>query len=390
VTGNFKPASSSWLLTPGSLTDSRVAFIMARKLKPDRILFFVTLALVAFGVAMVFSSSAVVAKEKFGDPNYFAFKQLLSAIFGLAVMFVVMKIDYHNYRHPAVVFSILALVLSLLLLVFLLAAQANTHRWILLPGFSVQPSELAKIALIFFLAYFLEKRRTDINSIGFTLIPAGLIVSLLAGLILLQPDLGTAISLLVVSGILLFMAGLDLRWIAISAIFALPAFYMLVFRVKYRWDRIMAFLNPWQDPLGKGFQIIQSMISLGGGGIFGVGYMEGKQKLFYLPEAHTDFIYAVVGEEMGLIGTCGVLVLFALFLWRGFRTSMRAPDLFGFYLALGITMMVCVQAFINMSVVLGLMPTKGIPLPFLSYGGSSFVVMLASVGILLNVSQQAS
>src|SRR6266581_2122794 len=260
---------------------------MARKLKPDRILFFVTLGLVGSGVAMVFSSSAIVAKEKFGDPNYFSFKQLIFATLGFAV-----------------------------------------------------------------------------------------IVGLLAGLIVLQPDLGTAVSLLAISGVLLFVAGLDLRWIAATVIFAAPVFYLLVFRVKYRRDRILAFMNPWEEPLGRGFQIIQSLLSVASGGIAGLGFMEGKQKLFYLPEAHTDFIFAVVGEELGLIGTCALLVLFVVFFWRGIRASMRAPDLFGFYLALGITLMVCVQAFVNMSVVLGLLPTKGIPLPFLSYGGSSFVVML--------------
>jgi cell division protein FtsW len=363
---------------------------LAKKLKPDWILFFVTLLLVGFGVAMVFSSSAIVAKEKFGDPNYFSFKQLIFAALGLAVMFVVMKVDYHTYRHPAIVFSGLAVVVALLVVVFFLAAAANTHRWIQLAGFSVQPSELAKLALIFFLAYFLEKRKGRVNDLAFTLVPIAIIVALLAGLIVLQPDLGTAVSLLVISAVLLFVAGLDLRWIAASIIFAVPTFYLLVFRVRYRRERILAFLNPWEEPLGRGFQIIQSLLSVASGGIAGLGFMEGKQKLFYLPEAHTDFIFAVVGEEMGMIGTCGILILFTVFLWRGLRTSLRAPDTFGFYLGLGITMMVCVQAFINMSVVLGLLPTKGIPLPFLSYGGSSFVVMLAAVGILLNVSQHSS
>ena len=363
---------------------------MAKKLKPDRILFLVTLVLVGFGVAMVFSSSAIVAKEKFGDPNYFSLKQLISATLGLAVMFVIMKVDYHVYRHPAMVFSVLAMVVALLVLVFFLTASANTHRWIQLSGFSVQPSELAKLALIFFLAYFLERRKGRVNDIPFTLIPIGVIVALLAGLIVLQPDLGTAVALLITSAVLLFVAGLDLRWVAMSMIFAAPAIYLLVFRVAYRRQRILAFLNPWEEPLGRGFQIIQSLISVGGGGIAGLGFMEGRQKLFYLPEAHTDFIFAVIGEELGMIGTCGVLALFTIFMWRGLRASVHAPDLFGFYLALGITMMVSVQAYINMSVVLALLPTKGIPLPFLSYGGSSFVVMLAAVGILLNVSQQSS
>jgi cell division protein FtsW len=362
---------------------------LAKKLKPDRILFFVTLVLVGFGVAMVFSSSAIVAKEKFGDPNYFSFKQLIFAALGLAVMFVVMKVDYHKYRHPAVVFSGVAMAVAMLVMVFFLPATANTHRWIQLAGFSIQPSELAKLALICFLAYFLEKRKGKVDDLAFTLVPIAVIVTILAGLVAIE-DLGTAISLFMISGVLLFVAGLDLRWIALSIIFALPTFYLLVFRVDYRRARILAFLDPWAQPLGRGFQIIQSLLSVASGGITGLGYMEGKQKLFYLPEAHTDFIFAVVGEELGLIGTCVLLALFVVFFWRGIRTSMRAPDLFGFYLALGITTMVCIQAFINMSMVLGMLPTKGIPLPFLSYGGSSFMVMLAAVGILLNVSQQSS
>jgi cell division protein FtsW len=362
---------------------------MAKKLKPDRILFFVTLLLVSFGIAMVFSSSAIVAKEKFGDPNYFSFKQLIFATIGLAVMFVVMKVDYHSYRNPAVVFSALAVVVALLVVVFFLPATANTHRWIQLAGFSVQPSELSKLALICFLAYFLEKRKGRVNDLAFTLIPVAVIVALLAGLVAIE-DLGTAISLFMISAVLLFVAGLDLRWIAVSIIFAFPTFYLLVFRVEYRRSRILAFLDPWAQPLGRGFQIIQSLLSVASGGVTGLGYMEGKQKLFYLPEAHTDFIFAVVGEELGMIGTWALLCLFTAFFWRGLRTSMRAPDPFGFYMALGITTMVCVQAFINMSMVLGLLPTKGIPLPFLSYGGSSFIVMLAAVGILLNVSQQSS
>ncbi len=363
---------------------------MAKKLRPDRILFFVTLTLVALGVAMVFSSSAVVASQKFGDPNYFAFKQLLAATLGLAAMFVVMKVDYRVYRHPGAVFTVLAVVVALLVLVFFLPAQKGTHRWIVLPAFSLQPSEMGKLALIFFLAYFLEKRQHDVNNIQLTLIPIGSVLAVLCALIYVQPDLGTSLSLLIVTAILLFAAGLDLRWYAFSAMMTVPAFYFFVYRVPYRWDRIRAFLDPEGDPLGRGFQGIQAKLAVGSGGLLGLGFMEGKQKLFYLPEAHTDFIFAVLGEEIGLIGTSIVLLLFGVFLWRGVRTALRAQDRFGFYLALGVTMMVAVQAFINMSVVLGLLPNKGITLPFLSYGGSSFVVMLAAVGILLNVSQQSS
>src|SRR5881397_1767132 len=334
---------------------------MAKTLKPDRILFLVTLALAGFGVAMVFSSSAVMAKERFGDPNYFSFKQIISGTFGLAIMFIVMKVDYHTYRHPVIVFSALAIVVAMLVVVFFLAASAKTHRWIQFSGFSMQPSEMAKLALIFFLAYFLEKRKGKVNDLPFTLIPIAIIVALLAGLILLQPDLGTAVALLAISGVLLFVAGLDLRWIAASIIFTAPVFYLLIFRVRYRRERILAFLNPWEEPLGRGFQMIQSLLSVASGGITGLGFMEGKQKLFYLPEPHTDFIFAVICEELGLIGAMVVIALFCVILWRGLRAAALCSNDFGRLLAIGLTVLVVGQALVNMSVVLGLLPTKGIP-----------------------------
>jgi cell division protein FtsW len=363
---------------------------MARKLRPDWVLFVITLSLVIFGVVMVFSSSAVLAKADYGNPNYFSFKQIVAAIFGLALMFFVMKVDYHLYKKPAVVFTVLSIAIALLVVVFFLPKHAYTYRWIQFSSVSFQPSELAKLALVFFLAYFLDKQAGQINKLQFTLAPIAIIVGMLAFLIVKEPDLGTAVALVLTTSVLLYVAGLDLRWFAIPVALSVPMFYVLVYRSNYRWGRIMAFLHPDDDPLGVAYNIKQSLLSVGSGGVFGLGYMEGKQKLFFLPQAHTDFIFAVVGEELGLIGACAVLLLFLIFLWRGLRTSAKAPDSFGFYLALGITMVVCLQAFINMSVVLALVPTKGIPLPFLSYGGSSFVVMLASVGILLNVSQQSS
>jgi cell division protein FtsW len=365
---------------------------MPKMQKTDHALFLTTLALVVMGVIMVFSASAVIAKAKYGDAMFFSFKQLMAGSLGLAAMFVIMKVDYHVYRKPAFVFSMLAVVVGLCIFVFFLPATGNTHRWIRLPGVSFQPSELAKLALIVFLAYFLEKRKGRINE-RLTLIPVGVIVGVLSILIVLQRDLGTALALLITAAVLLYVSGLNMKWIGIAALAAIPlgsiAFYFLVFLVPYRWNRILAYLDPEADPLGNGFQILQSLTAVGTGGLHGVGYGEGVQKLFYLPAAHTDFIFAVIGEELGLIGTLTVLMLFGLFLWRGLRASVGAPDLFGFYLALGITMTVCIQAFINMSVVLGIVPNKGIPLPFLSYGGSSFVVMLVAVGILLNVSLQS-
>ena len=363
---------------------------MARKLRPDWLLFVVTLSLVIFGVVMVFSSSAVMAKLKFDNPNFFSFKQIVAAVIGLALMFVVMKVDYHLYQKPAVVFTLLSSAVALLVVVYFFATTRNTHRWIQLPYVSFQPSELAKLAVILFLAYFLEKRKDQINSVQFTLAPISIIVGLLSVLIVFEPDLGTVVAIVLTVCALLYVAGLDMRWFAFPAVLSVPAFYIFVYLKPYRWDRIMAFLHPDADPKGAGYHIGQSLLSVGSGGIFGQGYMEGKIKLFFLPDGHTDFIFAVIGEELGLIGACAVLLLFLVFLWRGLRASAKAPDRFGFYLALGITMMVSIQAFINMSVVLALVPTKGIPLPFLSYGGSSFVVMLAAVGVLLNVSQQSS
>ena len=364
---------------------------MPRTLKPDHALFLTTLALVVLGVAMVFSASTVIAKERFGDANLFWVRQLMAGALGVAVLFLVMKLDYHVYQRPAFVFTMLSIVIGLCMVVFFLPGTRNTYRWIQLPGISFQPSELAKLALVAFLAYFLEKRKGRINEIH-TLLPAGVIVATLAGLIVLQKDLGTALALVTTAAILLYVAGLRTKWIGIAALAAVPvgyiAFYFLVFLVPYRWDRIVAFWNPEAYPDSIGFQILQSLIAVGTGGVQGLGYMEGKQKLFYLPDAHTDFIFAVIGEELGLLGTLFVLVMFGIFLWRGLRVSSRAPDLFGFYLALGITVTIGVQAFLNMSVVLGIVPNKGIPLPFISYGGSSFLVMLTAVGILLNVSQQ--
>ena len=361
---------------------------MALKLKSDWSLFVVTLLLVLTGVVMVFSSSAVLSKEWYGDPNHFALRHVVAVFLGLVSMFVLMKVNYHRYRDPAVVFSLLSVVTVLLVVAFLMPSAANTHRWIRSGGLSFQPAELGKLALIVFMSYFLEKRKGRVNELGFTLIPVGAVNLLFAGLIVLQPDLGTALSMLIVVGILLFVSGLSFRWFALAGALSVPVLYVLIVLVPWRWERIISFWDPYADPFGAGFQLIQSWVAMGTGGVAGVGFMEGQQKLFYLPEPHTDFIYAVVGEEWGLIGTVLVLVLFGLFLWRGLRGAVRAPDAFGFYLALGITMMIGVQAFVNMSVVLGMLPTKGIPLPFISYGGSSFLIMLAAVGILMNVSQQ--
>lgn len=362
---------------------------MAKRVGIDKWLFGSTLSLVVIGVVMVFSASAVMASERFGSGYYFFLRQLGWAIAGLVAMALIMKLDYRRLKRPAIVFSLLAVTTLLLLAVFFLDRSHNTHRWVRLGIFSFQPSELAKPALILFLAFFLESRTRSIDDWRHTLLPAILPAALFAALIVKQPDLGTAVVCLVITSAILYVAGMRLRYFGYALVPILPVLYYLLFHVGWRRDRMLAFMNPWADPQGRGFHVIQSLIAVGTGGVTGMGLMEGKQKLFYLPEPHTDFIYAVVSEELGLIGAVVIIGLFSVLAWRGFRAALRTRDLFGRYLAVGITAMIVVQAFFNISVVLALLPTKGIPLPFISYGGSSLFVMLASVGVLLSLSQQS-
>ena len=338
---------------------------------------------------MVFSASAVMAKERYGSGYFFLLRQLGWATAGILAMVVAMKIDYRRYKHPAVVFSLLGLTTLMLISVFLLDRAHHTHRWIHWGPMSFQPSEIAKPALILFLAFFLETRTKSMKDWRNTVLPAAVPTLIFIALIVFQPDLGTAIACAAITGCVLFVAGLDMRYLGYAFVASLLPLYFLIFHVAYRRARILAFLDPYSDPQGRGFHIIQSLIAVSTGGITGVGLMEGKQKLFYLPEPHTDFIFAVTAEELGLVGALGIVLLFAVFLWRGVRTALKTEDMFGRFLAVGITSMIVVQAFINISVVLGLMPTKGIPLPLVSYGGSSLLVTLACVGVLLNISKQA-
>jgi cell division protein FtsW len=362
---------------------------MAKRVSVDRWLFTVTMLLVFVGMVMVFSASAVMARERFGSPYTFLTRQLACGVVGLIAMTVTMRVDYRRYKNPGLVFSFLGITTLLLISVFFLDRSHNTHRWIHAGAFSFQPSELAKPVLILFLAYFLEGRAKTMDDWRNTLAPAAAPILVLLGLIVLQPDLGTAIACAGIAACILYVAGMRMRYFGYAFAAAIPPLYFLLFRVSWRRDRLLAFLNPYADRQKAGFHIIQSLIAVGTGGITGTGLMEGKQKLFYLPEPHTDFIFAVTAEELGLVGAFFVITLFAIFLWRGMRASWRTEDLFGRYLAVGITTMVVLQAFINMSVVLGLMPTKGIPLPLVSYGGSSLVVTLACVGVLLNITKQA-
>lgn len=363
---------------------------MARKLTSDKLLFLATLVLVCTGVVMVYSASAVWAMERYGDPYLFLFKQVTWAVIGLCAVWVLMRIDYRAYREPVVIWTTLGIVGLLLVAVLFGRPIKGANRWLNFGGLGIQPSELAKIAVVFFVAALLERRMDRVNEPSHTLLPIGLVVGAVVALILLQPDLGTAVVICTIAGAMVFAAGISYQYVFGLGLAALPALHFLIMRSDYRRRRVFAFMDPWANPLGDGFQIIQARIAVGTGGLFGNGLMEGVQKLFYLPEPHNDFIYAVVGEELGLLGATLVLACFAVLTWRGLRASLRAPDRFGAFLALGLTMMVSFQAFFNMSVVLGLLPTKGIPLPFISYGGSSLLINMLAVGILLNVSQHAS
>lgn len=362
---------------------------MAKRVSVDRWLFTITLLLIFIGLVMVFSASAVMAKERYGSGYFFLLRQMGWATGGLVLMSIAMKLDYRRYKHPAVVFSLLGLTTLMLISVFFLDRAHHTHRWIHWGALSFQPSEMAKPAIILFLAFFLESRTNAMDQWRSTVLPAVLPTLVFTGLIVFQPDLGTAIACAAITACVLFVAGLQMRYLGYAVLASLLPLYLLIFHVAYRRARILAFLDPYSDPQGRGFHIIQSLIAVSTGGITGAGLMEGKQKLFYLPEPHTDFIFAVTAEELGLVGSLIMVTLFAIFLWRGMRTALRTQDPFGRFLAVGITSMIVVQAFINISVVLGLMPTKGIPLPFVSYGGSSLFFALACVGVLLNVSKQS-
>jgi cell division protein FtsW len=363
---------------------------MARKLKADNVLFIATILLVALSLVMVYSASAPVALSRYGRASVFLVKQGMWAALGLPMLWFLMKLDYRTYREPVFIWSCLALVALALVAVLFSEPVNNARRWFGMAGIGVQPSEFAKLSAIIFIAAILERRMHRIDDVTYSLAPIGIVVSALVGLILLQPDFGTAMSLMLIAAAMVFTAGLHYRYIVGALLAAAPAVYIIAMGASYRRRRLLAFLNPWEDPLGDGFQIIQSLIAVGTGGVWGRGLMNGVQKLFYLPEPHTDFIYSVIAEELGFVGATAVILCFGIITWRGMRAANRAPDSFGAFLAVGLTTMIAVQALVNVSVVLGLMPTKGIPLPFVSAGGSSLLVNLIGMGMLLNVSQHSS
>ncbi len=363
---------------------------MARTLKSDRALFLATVFLVAASVVMVYSASAVQAMDRFQAPSHFLYKQVAWAIVGFGLMVAAMRTDYHRYRRPAVIWTLLGVTFVMLLAVFLWPKINGTQRWLAFRFFSLQPSELAKLAAILFTAALLDRRMHRIGDVSYALLPVILVTMGLAGLVVLEPDFGTSVAIVLVVTAMLFAAGLRVSHLVTAGLVLLPTAAGLVFSSSYRRRRFLAFLDPWSVQSTEGFQIIQSLLAIGSGGVFGKGLMGGIQKLYYLPEAHTDFIFSVIAEELGLVGTTVTLLCFALIAWRGLRASLLAPDRFGSLLALGVTMMITLQALLNITVVTALAPTKGLPLPFVSNGGSSLVVNMVAMGVLLNISQQAS
>jgi cell division protein FtsW len=363
---------------------------MARKLAPDKWLFAATTGLALFGVVMVYSASAVMSERESGSQFYYVIKQGVWVAIGFVVMLLAMQFNYQLLKSKHIVYGLLILSTITLFSVFAFSTSNGAHRWMKFPGFSVQPSEISKLALVIFLAYFLEKRAGEESDFWRTFLPCGLVTAWFAALVVIEPDLGTALMLALIFVVMIYTAGARLLHLGMAATPALIMAAGLLIFVPFRMKRLITFLDPWADPQGGGFQVVQSLIAVGSGGSNGLGFAQGKQKMLFLPFAHSDFIFAVVGEELGLVGTLAVIAVFALFLWRGIRTALLAPDRFGMLLSLGIVTSIVAQALFNISVVLAMVPTKGIPLPFISYGGSSLVPTLAAVGILLNVSQHAS
>ena len=360
---------------------------MIKSREIDKPLILAMMTLVAIGFVMVYSTSYIMAMKRYGNEYFFVKKHLLFITLGFLLFFIAANIEYRLYQRWVYLIFSVSLV-SLLMLTFIHGISnevSGARRWIKLGPLTLQPSEPAKLAVIVYMAYYLAAKKDKLKKFSIGIIPPMIMSGLIIALILKEPDFGTALSLGAIVVILMFIAGVRLRHLFSMLIAAIPFVYLLVTRVDYRMKRVLTFLDPWRDSGGAGFQLVQSLIAFGAGGICGVGLGEGKQKLFYLPEAHTDFILSVIGEELGLIGVSALIILYLIILISGIRISFKAPDLFGQYLAIGITLLIVLQASVNMAVVLALLPTKGLTLPFISYGGTSLVVNMIGMGILLNI-----
>ena len=353
----------------------------------DKPLFFTTLIMIAMGLIMVYSSSAILASEKYENSFHFFINQSIAAGIGIVLIFLMMPIRKPFFQNFFFVHGLLIFSFALLVLCLLMPALANTNRWIQLFGLRFQPSELAKISLILFFASYFNRKKEKLNEFQTLIFPLT-VLFLFILLIIKEPDYGTALLIFIICSIMLFIGGVKFKHLSYLGILFLGLFAFYLFQASYRIDRVFTFLSPTKDPQGAGFQSIQSKLAVGSGGFFGVSIGESTQKLFFLPCAHTDYIYAILGEEIGFIGAIFTLLLFFVFFWRGLVISQRAPNFFSQIVAAGLTMAIFSQALLNISIVLGLGPPTGIPLPLISFGRSSLICTLFSIGILLNISQR--
>lgn len=356
----------------------------------DPFILITVLFLIGIGLIAVFSASSILAEKRFGDQYFYLRKQIMFCLLGLLLMVSVKNINYLLYKKLTYFF--LAVSLILMVLLFMPGVKSKIGgacRWIRIGFISVQPSEVAKLSLAIFFAYSMSKNSHAMGTLRYGMMPHLMVTAIFIGFILPQPDLGTAAIIVVWMLVLLFIGGLNLGYIVLFSGMLAPFFYYVTSLAPYRVERLLAFLDPWKDPMGSGFQIIHSLYAFGSGGLAGVGIGDSKQKLFYLPEPHTDFILPIIGEEIGFLGIGILIVLFAILVFRGIKIALNAPELFGTYLALGISIMLAIQVIVNMGVVMALLPTKGLALPFISYGGSSLVINFIGMGILMNISKKA-
>ncbi len=347
------------------------------------------LLLLGFSLLMVYSASSHIAAYRIGDSNYYLKRQAMFCLLGILVMLGARYVPVSLYRK--LVYPILILSTGLLMAVFVPGVGkkvGGAYRWLRLGPVTIQPAEFAKFALAVYMAYSMAKKGSQMSTFWKGLFPHLVVAGIVMGLLVVQPDLGTAVILAAWVFIMLFIGGCRLHYLLSLVLGAVPFVYVLITHADYRLRRWWAFLNPWKDPTGVGFQIIHSFFAFGSGGLLGVGIGASKQKLFYLPEPHTDFVFSIVGEELGFVGVCGVVAVFVFIIVRGVQISLSARDLYSTYLGFGLTVMLGLQVLVNMAVVLGLLPTKGLTLPLLSYGGSSMLVTLLAIGVLLNIASQ--
>ncbi len=354
-----------------------------------RSIFFIVAILVAVGIVMIYSASAIYANSRMGDSLYYLKRHLIYLIVGLVMMLAAMGTDMDKLRRLAKPAAMLAMILLVLVLIPHIGREmGGAKRWFKFGPVNFQPSEFAKIVIILYIADVAARKGSELRDFFRGFLPPMIVLGLIVGLTLLEPDLGTAVTIFMIAILMLYVGGVKPAHITASILASLPVLYLLLFSVSYRKKRMMAFLNPWADRRGTGFQIIQSFIALGSGGLFGVGLGQSRQKLFYLPASHTDFIFSIIGEELGFIGTASIVVLFTLFVWQGMKIVFRAPEMFEKLVSLGVVSLIAIEAIINVGVTAGALPTKGLPLPFISYGGSGLIFHLLAIGLLLNIAKK--